>query len=83
MAANQALSASIASAVKLLKTRQSQTTTLLEQSIELTDQTIRFLHRLVAPDDLSRVNRAFFDFNAYVSVGYFLATVADLLISST
>ena len=39
-------------------------------------------HRIVAPDDLSRINRAFFDFNAYVSIGYFLATVADLLISS-
>jgi flagellar biosynthesis/type III secretory pathway chaperone len=46
----QAISASIASSVKLLKARQSQTATLLEQSIDLTDQTIRFLHRLVAPD---------------------------------
>ena len=35
-------------------------------------------HRLVKPDNLSRVNRAFFDFNAYVSVGYFFATLADL-----
>ena len=37
-------------------------------------------HRLVKPDDLSRINRAFFDFNAYVSVGYFLTTLADLLL---
>jgi 4-hydroxybenzoate polyprenyltransferase len=37
-------------------------------------------HRLVKPDDLSRVNKAFFDLNAYVSVGYLLATVADRLL---
>jgi 4-hydroxybenzoate polyprenyltransferase len=36
-------------------------------------------HRLVKPDDFSRVNRAFFDFNAYVSVAYFLTTLGDLL----
>lgn len=36
-------------------------------------------HRLVKPDDFSRVNRAFFDFNAYVSVGYFLTTLGDIL----
>ena len=35
-------------------------------------------HRLVTPTDLSRINRAFFDFNAYVSIGYLLITVADL-----
>ncbi|HWO42832.1 MAG TPA: 4-hydroxybenzoate octaprenyltransferase [Candidatus Eisenbacteria bacterium] len=39
-------------------------------------------HRIVRPDDLSRVNKAFFDFNAYVSVGYFLTTVLDLLLRS-
>jgi 4-hydroxybenzoate polyprenyltransferase len=37
-------------------------------------------HRIVTPRDLSRINRAFFDLNAYVSVGYFLATLADILI---
>lgn len=37
-------------------------------------------HRLVRPGDLSRLNRAFFDFNAYVSVGYFLAIVGDLIL---
>jgi len=36
-------------------------------------------HRLVKPNDFSRINRAFFDLNAYVSVGYFLTTLADLL----
>jgi 4-hydroxybenzoate polyprenyltransferase len=39
-------------------------------------------HRLVTPTDLSRVNRAFFDFNAYVSVGYFLTILADTLLRS-
>jgi 4-hydroxybenzoate polyprenyltransferase len=34
-------------------------------------------HRIVRPDDLSRINRAFFDFNAYVSIGYFLTTLGD------
>ena len=40
-------------------------------------------HRVVRPNDLSRINRAFFDFNAYVSIGYFLITLADVLVSST
>jgi 4-hydroxybenzoate polyprenyltransferase len=39
-------------------------------------------HRLVKPDDLSRINKAFFDVNAYVSLGYFVATLADVLIAS-
>ena len=37
-------------------------------------------HRLVTPQDLSRINRAFFDLNAYVSLAYFLATLVDTLI---
>src|SRR6266850_417264 len=37
-------------------------------------------HRLVTPTDLSRINRAFFDFNAYVSIGYLLTTVADVFL---
>ena len=39
-------------------------------------------HRLVKPDDFSRVNRAFFDFNAYVSIGYFVTILGDLLWNS-
>ncbi|MGH7825632.1 MAG: 4-hydroxybenzoate octaprenyltransferase, partial [Candidatus Binatia bacterium] len=35
-------------------------------------------HRIVKPDDLSRINKAFFDFNAYVSIGYFLTILADI-----
>jgi 4-hydroxybenzoate polyprenyltransferase len=41
-----------------------------------------FEHRIVTAKDLSRVNRAFFDFNAYVSIAYFLATLADTLLFS-
>jgi 4-hydroxybenzoate polyprenyltransferase len=37
-------------------------------------------HRIVKADDLSRLNKAFFDFNAYVSVGYFLVTLGDVLL---
>jgi len=37
-------------------------------------------HRLVTAADFSRINRAFFEFNAYVSVGYFLTTLADIWI---
>ncbi len=39
-------------------------------------------HRIVRPDDLSSINRAFFDFNAYVSLGYLIATAADLIFTS-
>lgn len=39
-------------------------------------------HRIVKPSDLSRINRAFFDLNAYVSLGYFLATLIDSAIGS-
>jgi len=38
-------------------------------------------HCIVRPDDLSRINRAFFDLNAYVSIGYFLVTLADVAVT--
>lgn len=38
-------------------------------------------HRIVSPNDLSRVNRAFFDLNAYVSIAFFCATVADVIVT--
>ena len=38
-------------------------------------------HRIVSPNDLSRINRAFFDLNAYVSIAFFCATVADLILA--
>ena len=37
-------------------------------------------HRLVRPDDLTRVNRAFFNVNAVVSIGLLLIGVVDLAI---
>ena len=40
-------------------------------------------HRIVSANDLSRINRAFFDYNAYVSIGYFLATLADAILRSS
>lgn len=38
-------------------------------------------HQIVRPADLSHINRAFFDFNAYVSIGYFVATLSDLIVT--
>ena len=40
-------------------------------------------HWLVRPDDLSRVNRAFFHVNAVVSVGLLVLGLAELLIHRT
>ena len=37
-------------------------------------------HRIVKPNDLSRINKAFFDLNAYVSIGYFLTTLGDIVL---
>jgi 4-hydroxybenzoate polyprenyltransferase len=40
-------------------------------------------HRIVTPTDLTRINRAFFDLNAYVSLGYFFATLIDIVIKQS
>jgi flagellar biosynthesis/type III secretory pathway chaperone len=45
----EAVHRSIASAVGQLRERHSRAARLLEQSIEITGQTITFLHRLLAP----------------------------------
>ena len=37
-------------------------------------------HRLVRPDDLTRVNMVFFNLNAVISVLYLVFTLADLLV---
>jgi flagellar biosynthesis/type III secretory pathway chaperone len=47
--AGEALSVSISTKVRLLKERQAQTASLLEQSIDLASQTLNFLQRLVTP----------------------------------
>ena len=41
---------------------------------------LAYEHSLVKPDDLTRVNIAFFNVNAVVSMGLFLATTLDLLV---
>lgn len=41
-----------------------------------------FEHRLVAPDDLSRVNLAFFTLNGWVGIGLFLGLALDLALLS-
>ena len=38
-------------------------------------------HRLVRPDDLSRVNRAFVQVNGVISVGLFLVVVLQLAVA--
>jgi flagellar biosynthesis/type III secretory pathway chaperone len=43
------LSAEIASQVRVLKDKQTRAAGLLQKSIEITDQTLKFLHRLVTP----------------------------------
>ena len=40
-------------------------------------------HQIVTAKDLTRINKAFFDLNAYVSIGYFLATLADATLRSS
>jgi 4-hydroxybenzoate polyprenyltransferase len=37
-------------------------------------------HAIVRPNDLSRLNVAFFTLNGYVSVAFFVATLADVLL---
>src|SRR5204862_5875554 len=39
-------------------------------------------HRIVSPTDLSRINRAFFDLNAYLSIAFFFATLVDIIVGS-
>ena len=39
-------------------------------------------HRLVAPDDLSRVDMAFFTLNGWVGVGLFVGLALDLQLLS-
>mgnify|MGYP001163725053 CR=1 FL=1 len=42
---------------------------------------LAYEHRIVRPDDLSRVNLAFFRVNAVVSIGLFLIVTLDLLLN--
>jgi 4-hydroxybenzoate polyprenyltransferase len=38
---------------------------------------LAYEHALVTPNDLSKIDKAFFDLNGYVSVGFFLCVLAD------
>ena len=38
-------------------------------------------HSLVRPDDLSRVNQAFFQVNGIISIGLFVVVVLQLLVA--
>ena len=42
---------------------------------------LAYEHSLVHPDDLSRVNAAFFTVNGWISIGYFAFTLAALLLA--
>ena len=42
---------------------------------------LTYEHWLVRPDDLSRVNVAFFNVNSVISIGLFLTAVADIYLS--
>jgi 4-hydroxybenzoate polyprenyltransferase len=39
-------------------------------------------HSLVKPNDLSKIDKAFFDLNGYVSVGFFLCVLADHMLGA-
>lgn len=46
-------------------------------AVALTAALLAYEHVLVRADDLSRVDKAFFDMNGYVSVGFFALTLLD------
>jgi 4-hydroxybenzoate polyprenyltransferase len=48
--------------------------------VAVTAGALIYEHRIVKPDDLSRVNVAFFTMNGWISVTLFVATVLDLFI---
>jgi 4-hydroxybenzoate polyprenyltransferase len=45
----------------------------------LTAGVLVYEHRIVRPDDLSRVNRAFFTANGVIGIGLFVFALADLI----
>ena len=48
-------------------------------AVALVSVLIAYEQSLVKPNDLSRLNLAFFTLNGYISVGLFLLTLADAL----
>ena len=53
---------------------------LAATGVAVTAAVLIYEHQLVKPDDLSRVNMAFFNLNAYVSVLFFVFWAADIWI---
>jgi 4-hydroxybenzoate polyprenyltransferase len=47
-------------------------------ALALTAVLLVWQHRIVAPDDLSRVDLAFFTLNGWISIGLFVGTVVDV-----
>ncbi|MFT3921401.1 MAG: UbiA-like polyprenyltransferase [Myxococcales bacterium] len=43
---------------------------------------LAYEHSLVKPNDLSKIDKAFFDLNGYVSVGFFLCVLADHMLGA-
>ena len=41
---------------------------------------LAYEHWIVRPSDLSRIGKAFFDLNGYVSIAYLMATLVDVLV---
>jgi 4-hydroxybenzoate polyprenyltransferase len=48
--------------------------------VAVTIALLAYEHAIVRPSDLSRLNVAFFTLNGYVSIAFFLATLADVLL---
>jgi 4-hydroxybenzoate polyprenyltransferase len=42
---------------------------------------LAYEHAIVKPSDLSRIDKAFFDLNGYVSAGFFACVAADQLLA--
>ena len=41
---------------------------------------LAYEHWIVRPDDLSRIDKAFFDLNGWISIAYFAAMLLDVLV---
>jgi len=48
--------------------------------VAVTTALLAYEHAIVRPSDLSRLDVAFFNLNGYVSIAFFLATLADVLL---
>lgn len=51
------------------------------EGVGLTAAVLVYEHAIVKPNDLSRVNRAFFTANGAIGIGLFAFSLADLLVN--